>query len=133
MKILLLFYIIWLFCQITNNLLSYFFMMDRKTKNLFEARAKIIKALAHPARLFIVDQLSHGEKCVCELTGMIGSDVSTVSKHLAVLKNSGIVLDEKRGTQVFYSLRVPCVLNFFSCVESVISSNARDQLFLLKD
>jgi ArsR family transcriptional regulator len=108
-------------------------MMDRKTKNLFEARAKIIKALAHPARLYIVDQLSHAEKCVCELTEMIGSDVSTVSKHLAVLKNSGIVSDEKRGTQVFYSLRVPCVLNFFSCVESVISSNARDQLFLLKD
>ncbi|NIP42819.1 MAG: winged helix-turn-helix transcriptional regulator [candidate division Zixibacteria bacterium] len=108
-------------------------MMDRKTKNLFEARAKIIKALAHPARLYIVDQLSHGEKCVCELTEMIGSDVSTVSKHLAVLKNSGIVSDEKRGTQVFYSLRVPCVLNFFSCVESVISSNARDQLFLLKE
>ncbi|MBD3219069.1 MAG: metalloregulator ArsR/SmtB family transcription factor [candidate division Zixibacteria bacterium] len=107
--------------------------MDKKTKNLFEARAKIIKALAHPARLFIVDQLSHGEKCVCELTEMIGSDVSTISKHLGILRNNGIISYEKRGTQVFYSLRVPCVLNFFSCVESVISSNAREQLLLLKD
>jgi DNA-binding transcriptional ArsR family regulator len=107
--------------------------MNRETKNLFEARAKIIKALAHPTRLFIVDQLSNGEKCVCELTKMIGSDISTVSKHLAILKNNGIIRDEKRGTQVFYSLRVPCVLNFFSCVESVISTNAREQLFLLKE
>ena len=107
--------------------------MNKKTKSLFEARAKIIKALAHPARLFIVDQLSHGEQCVCKLTEMIGADVSTVSKHLAILKNSGIVSDEKRGTQVFYSLRVPCVLNFFSCVEAVISSTAREQLLLLKE
>ena len=106
--------------------------MDKKKHALFEARAKIIKAMAHPTRLFIVDVLSKHEKCVCELTEMIGADTSTVSKHLSILKGAGIVTDEKRGSQVYYQLRVPCVLNFFGCVESVLKTNAKEQMQLLK-
>ena len=105
--------------------------MDRKTRARFEARARIIKAMAHPTRLFIVEELARRERCVFDLTEMIGADVSTVSKHLAVLKTEGIVEDEKRGTQVFYKLRVPCVLNFFSCVESVLQTRVRSDMELL--
>ena len=106
--------------------------MDAKTQARYEARAKIIKAMAHPTRLFIVDQLSGDvEKCVCELTEMVGADMSTVSKHLAILKEAGIVQDEKRGSQVYYTLRVKCVLDFFNCVESVLRCNARQQQALL--
>jgi ArsR family transcriptional regulator len=86
--------------------------MDKKTKARYEARARIIKAMALPTRLFIVDQLSRGEKCCCELTQMVGSDTSTVSKHLLVLKSARIVSDDKRGLQVYYSLKMPCVMNF---------------------
>ena len=106
--------------------------MNADDRALFEARARIIKALAHPTRLFLVDELSRGERCVCELTEMVGADMSTVSKHLAVLKASGIVEDEKRGSQVFYTLRCPCVLNFFTCVESVLKTNARAQAALAR-
>ena len=106
--------------------------MDPKIKAKYEARARIIKAMSHPTRLFMVDELSKGERCVCELTEMVGDDISTISKHLSVLKNAGIVADEKRGTQVFYTLRVPCVLNFFSCVESVLKMNAKEQADLAK-
>jgi ArsR family transcriptional regulator len=106
--------------------------MDAKTQAKYEARAKIIKAMAHPARLFIVDELSkNGERCVCKLTEMVGTDMSTVSRHLAVLKNAGIIEDEKRGAQVYYRLRVRCVLDFFECVESVMKCNASDQQRLL--
>jgi ArsR family transcriptional regulator len=106
--------------------------MDAKTQAKYEARAKIIKAMAHPTRLFIVDELArHGERCVCELTEMVGVDMSTVSRHLAMLKNAGIVEDQKRGAQVYYNLRVRCVLDFFQCVESVMKSNAKDQQRLL--
>ena len=104
--------------------------MDTKTSARFEARARIIKALAHPTRLFIVDQLSQGEQCVCELTEMIGADVSTVSKHLSILKNVGIIQDDKRGTQVFYRLVMPCVLQFLDCVESMQRSFAEEQMSL---
>ena len=104
--------------------------MHLKIKLRYEAKARIMKAISHPTRLFIVDKLSKGEHCVCELTEMVGDDISTVSKHLSVLKNAGIVSDEKRGTQVFYSLRVPCVVNFFSCVESVLKTKGKEQAAL---
>jgi DNA-binding transcriptional ArsR family regulator len=99
--------------------------MDKGTKARFEARAVVVKAMAHPTRLFIVDELSRKERCVCELRDMVGSDMSTISKHLSILKNAGIVTDEKRGSQVFYRLRVPCILKFFSCVESVLQTVPR--------
>jgi len=102
--------------------------MDPRTKARFEVRARIIKAMAHPTRLFIVDELSRGERCVCELTEMIGADTSTVSKHLSLLKEAGILRDEKRGLQVYYTLRMPCVLNFFDCVERIMKSTVEEQL-----
>jgi ArsR family transcriptional regulator len=102
--------------------------MDPKTQARFEARAAVIKAMAHPTRLFIVDELSRGERCVYELTDMIGADISTVSRHLSILKGAGIVKDEKRGSQVYYNLRVPCVLKFFDCIESVLKSHAETYL-----
>ncbi len=105
--------------------------MEADVKARYEARAKIIKAMSHPTRLFIVDELSRGERCVCDLTKMVGDDVSTISKHLSILKGAGIVADEKRGNQVFYSLRAPCVTNFFSCVESVLRKNATEHARLV--
>ncbi len=93
--------------------------MKPTRKAQFKAQAKIIKALGHPTRLIIIDELAKGERCVCELTELAGSEMSTVSRHLAQLKEAGILEDDKRGVQVFYRLKVPCVLNFFKCVESV--------------
>jgi ArsR family transcriptional regulator len=93
--------------------------MTAAAQTQYKAQARILKALAHPTRLFIVDELSRGERCVCELTGMIGVEMPTVSRHLSQLRNAGILDDEKRGSQVFYRLRVPCVLNFFKCVQAV--------------
>ena len=88
--------------------------MQPATKALFEARARVIKAMAHPTRLFLVDELGRGERTVGELHSLVGTDMSTVSRHLAVLRDAGIIQDDKRGNQVFYSLRCPCVLDFFS-------------------
>lgn len=94
--------------------------MDPKDTVRLKARARILKAMAHPTRLFIVEELARGERCVCELTEMVGADTSTVSKHLSLLRAAGVVEDDKRGSQVFYHLRTPCVLNFFSCLEAVL-------------
>jgi len=106
--------------------------MDAKNLAKYEARARIIKAMAHPTRLFLVDELAkNGERCVCELTEMVGADMSTVSRHLAILKGAGIVEDERRGAQVYYRLHVRCVLNFFECVESVMRCNLKDQRKML--
>lgn len=93
-------------------------------------RARILKALAHPSRMFIVEKLSEKSHCVCELTEMIGADTSTVSKHLSVLKNAGIIEDEKRGTSVYYSLRCSCIMQFIGCIEQVIKMNLEKQTAL---
>lgn len=100
----------------------------KKEKFLYEARAKIIKAIAHPTRLFIVEELEKGDKCVNELTEMIESDMSTVSKHLSVLKNVGIVSDIRVGNSIIYHLKATCILNFIGCIENVIKENASEQI-----
>ncbi len=96
---------------------------DIVLRGQFAARAEIMKAMAHPSRLMMIDELSRGERCVCDIQALIGHDMSTVSKHLSVLKRAGIVADERRGKQVYYRLKVPCILNFFQCIESVIDAN----------
>jgi len=106
--------------------------MDSKEKMLYEAKASVLKALAHPTRLWMVEKLADGERCVCEFVDDIDADFSTVSKHLTILKQAGIIEDDKRGKQVYYSLKVPCVLNFMHCVEAVIQSKVDAQVAMLK-
>lgn len=96
---------------------------QHRTPAHFREQARVMKALAHPTRLFIVDELSRGERCVCELTEMIGAEMPTVSRHLSLLKSAGLVDDEKRGSKIFYRLRVPCCLGFLKCVESVLAAD----------
>jgi ArsR family transcriptional regulator len=99
-----------------------------KQRSRFEARASVLKALAHPTRLFMVEELGKKPHCVCELTEMVGLDISTVSKHLSMLKNTGLVQCKKKGKQVFYSLRMRCALNFLDCVEAVLKEQVQDRL-----
>ncbi len=102
--------------------------MKKEEKNLYEAKAKIFKALAHPTRLWIAEKLGQGECCVNDLVEPLRADFSTISKHLSVLKEAGVVVGEKRGKQVYYSLKVSCVLGFMSCVEDVIENRIREQV-----
>ena len=88
----------------------------------YQRRAAVLKALAHPVRLFIVDRLESRPHCVCEFTALVGLDQSTVSKHLSVLRSAGIVGDEKRGREIWYSLTIPCVAGFFSCIETALKT-----------
>ncbi|RMF71115.1 MAG: ArsR family transcriptional regulator [Planctomycetota bacterium] len=93
----------------------------------YEARAAVAKALAHPTRLMMLDVLNEREACVCEFTEMTGLDQSTVSKHLAVLKQAGIVADRKDGTKTFYRLKIRCLNNLWKCIEAVLLENLKSQ------
>ncbi len=105
--------------------------MDAKTSQKYQRRSAVIKALAHPSRLYIVDKLAERPHCVNELTALVGSEMSTVSKHLSVLKNAGVVQDEKRGASIYYSLRIPCILNFFKCADAVLEAIRKEQSALV--
>jgi DNA-binding transcriptional ArsR family regulator len=84
-------------------------------------RARILKAMAHPSRLAMLEALTDGERCVCDLQKLVGSDMSTVSKHLSVMKAAGLVEARKEGLWMHYRLRVPCVMQFMHCIEAVLN------------
>jgi DNA-binding transcriptional ArsR family regulator len=95
------------------------------SRSIFTSQAKMLKALAHESRLMIVDRLSRGECSVGELRELVGGDLSTVSKHLALLRAHGIVEDRREGTTVYYRLLTPCVCNFFTCATQVLKERLR--------
>lgn len=105
--------------------------MDGNTELILKRKADIFKALGHPTRLWIAEQLIEGESCVCEFIKELNFDFSTVSKHLSVLKNAGIIEDEKRGRKVFYRLKIPCLINFVNCAEEAVRTKARDESLLI--
>lgn len=88
-------------------------------KPVLQRQAKIMKALAHPSRLLIVQSLMDGELCVCELRERLQQDMSTVSRHLSVLKNAGLLEEDKRGLYVYYTLTCPCLNDFLDCVNKM--------------
>ena len=73
----------------------------------FKAQAQVFKALAHPARLLMVEELSRGERCVCELAALVGSEMPTVSRHLAYLHRASLVETWEEGTWNHYRLATP--------------------------
>ena len=102
-------------------------MRSGEKRKRFEVRAQVMKALAHPVRLMLVDALKEGERCVCELVEEVESERTGISKHLAILKQAGIVRDRRQGLKVYYELACPCVLDCFACVEGVLESRLREQ------
>lgn len=95
-------------------------------REVYEARAQVMKALAHPSRLMMVDALQEGPKHVAELVKLVGAEYATVSRHLSVLKEAGIVSeDHKERNMVFYRLEVTCIGGFFSCVTEVLVSRRK--------
>ena len=93
---------------------------DNSGVERFEARAKVFKGLAHPARLAMLQALARGERCVCELQELVGSDMSTVSKHLALLKETGVVSSRRQGNQAYYRLEMGCLPQFLNCVDAFL-------------
>ncbi len=93
-------------------------------KDLAASRAKVMKALGHPTRIFMVSLLAKQDLSVGDLTEAVGVDVSTVSKHLSQLKQAGLLVDRKEGNRVLYSLICPCIMEFIHCIDDVIYQDA---------
>jgi len=104
----------------------------KHNRERYAVRARIAKAMAHPSRLLMLEALEERERCVCELTELVGADQSTVSKHLAVLKQAGLVEDRKVGVMVFYRVKVCCLKGFWDCIEGVLTENLKTQQAALR-
>jgi ArsR family transcriptional regulator len=106
-------------------------MLDKDKQLLFDKQAEIAKAIAHPLRIAVVDFLKDGEQCVCDIAEYVGSERSNVSRHLSVMANAGLLEYRKEGLKVIYSLKCRCIVDFFSCVTTVLKQQARDNEKLL--
>jgi DNA-binding transcriptional ArsR family regulator len=107
--------------------------LDPKLWARCQFRARIVKAIAHPVRLLILEELLRsGSRCVCEIAELVGLDMSTASRHLAQMKEAGILTDERKGAMTFYRIRTACVLQFLECIDRVAQEGLERQLDLLR-
>ncbi|MEP4078135.1 ArsR/SmtB family transcription factor [Haloferula sp.] len=87
-----------------------------------DKRIAVIKALAHPTRLKIAESLSSGSLCVSEIHELVGGDLSTVSKHLTLMREAGWLSCEKCGLHIHYQLACNCLDEFIRCIDTLASS-----------
>ncbi len=95
------------------------------------AKAELVKALAHPLRLAIVEFLADGERCVCEIAELAGAERSNISRHLALMVRAGVLSNRKQGLQVYYSLRCRCIGEFMRCVTDLLRERVEESACLL--
>ena len=105
-------------------------MINKKTVQ--DRKVAILKGLAHPVRLSIVEALADGEMCVCKIGEMFQFDRTTISKHLALMKNLGILTDRKVGLKVYYNLKIQCLPSMLFCVEKIAEGKNPETVFFDK-
>jgi ArsR family transcriptional regulator len=106
--------------------------MKNKLEELYKIKADILRALAHPVRLKIVDFLCKGEKCVCEIVKITGAERTGISKHLSILQKADILESRKEGLWIYYKLKMACATDFLCCAEEIIKKQAKARMNLIK-
>jgi DNA-binding transcriptional ArsR family regulator len=89
-------------------------------QRFFEKTAEILKAVAQPTRLRILELLKDGERCVCEIYPALEQEQPNISKHLNFMKRAGILDSRKDGLRIIYWIKTPEVLDILSRTESII-------------
>jgi DNA-binding transcriptional ArsR family regulator len=105
--------------------------MEKIQQKVYENQAVFLKALGQPTRLQILDLLKNGERCVCEIFPAIDQEQANVSKHLTILRQSGILESRKEGLRVIYWIKNREVLNLIKGVSSMLKNQAREQREIL--
>jgi ArsR family transcriptional regulator len=101
-------------------------------KRLYALQAEIVRALAHPLRMAVVDFLADGEQCVCDIANHLGARRPNVSRHLALMLKAGVLGSRRDGLRVVYSLRTPCIVNCLTCAADVLREHIQADSALLR-
>ena len=101
------------------------------SQDLFDLHADVCKTLSSPARLRIIDALREGELSAGEICLAVGARKANVSQHLAVMRERGIVESRRSGTNVYYSLTNPKVVQAFQLMREVIVEQMEEKAALL--
>ena len=106
--------------------------MDEKDKKLYELKAEVLRAIGHPIRLAIVEILSGGEMCVCDIAKKVDAQRSNVSRHLSVMLRAGVLDVHKDGLKMIYELKTPCIRGFLSCVTEAVRDRIKMDTAMLQ-
>lgn len=106
--------------------------MKNDQKRLYQLKAEIIQAVAHPIRLAVIEFLGRREECVCDIVDHVDAQRSNVSRHLAVMLKAGVLESRKEGLKVFYRIKTPCILGFLGCVDKALRERVKAEAALLK-
>ena len=101
-------------------------------ERVLELKAEILKALAQPTRLKILEVLRNGEKCICEIVPAINGEQSNISRHISLMQKSHLVTTRKDGVKVMVSVRDPEIFNILDKISKVLKNQMKEQekLFL---
>lgn len=97
------------------------------TKAMAEIHGRVFKALAHPVRLMLIDALRTGDLTFGALLRKFQLDKSTVSKHLLILVNAGLLSTRRAGRETYYRLEACCIDEFSACVTRVVRQRVKKQ------
>ncbi len=92
--------------------------------NTNDTRSQVFKALMHPVRLAILDELRSGEQCVCHLEAALGYRQAYISQHLMILREAGLVQDVRDGWNIFYRVVQPQVYSVIDASAGLLSNEA---------
>ena len=92
--------------------------------SLYQARADVFRALAHPARVRILEALADRELCVCDLQRLVGSSLPTVSRHLTQMRVAGLLGCRREGANIYYRLVCSCLLPVLDCIDGVLCADS---------
>src|SRR3954452_16882060 len=108
-------------------------LSSKSSVPLSQVKAELFRALAHPARVRVLEVLADGERSVRELQGLVGSELSHLSQQLAVLRSAGLVTTRRERSSVLYDVRDPLVVELLSVAKQLLLATLTETRDLLAD
>ncbi len=101
-------------------------------EKILELKAEVLKALAQPTRLKILELLRHGEKCICEIVPAINGEQSNISRHISLMQKSHLVTTRKDGVKVMVKVRDPKIFDILDSITTILKNEMNEQSRLIR-
>jgi ArsR family transcriptional regulator len=112
--------------------MNHIIMEDFMEERILEMKAEVLKALAQPTRLKILELLRSGERCICEIVPAINGEQSNISRHISLMQRSHLVTTRKDGVKVMVRVRDPKIFEILDSVSTVIKKQVNEQSRLVR-
>ena len=98
-----------------------------------QLKADLFKAIAHPTRIRILQLLSDGEHCVCDIFEQLNVEQANTSQHLSLMKKHGVLQSRKEGLRVIYSIKHPEILEILNIADEILKKQVDEIMSAFED